>query len=242
METTIESSAFPDLTPQDVPLSVPLIRAWMFASRLGLKALRLLLKRSSDIERARLHAIRRTKRRRKLSAQRNEERRRRSPVVWPSKPTTEQVLHRRVLRHHDYASDPASAKAEALAQIARAEGISVRVLRRIANELAHQQLQELLGRGYLTLPRLGRLRIQQSGKTRKSVNVRGRVGAGGIRGVVNIPAHARLSFRASSTLVKALRSLPESLPPNDCEQRLLVFGPKAGPLSCQVTDREAAAG
>lgn len=195
-----------------------------------------------SVERKRARGIRRTRKRRKLSAQRHEERRRRSPEVWSKKPKTQELLRPRGLRAPRYDLDPSRARIQAFARIARAEGISVKALRRIASLLTYRLIQELAVTGEVTVPRLGRLKVKKLTARRRSVNLAGRIGENGARGLVDLPAGSRISFRASAALRKVLCKRPNPLPPTNSEHRLLQFEPTSGAGCRRYTDSGVAVG
>lgn len=181
------------------------IRAWMALSEQGLSEFARIKRGADSVRAARTRQIRRTKLRRKLSAQRFEVRRKRSQETWPSKPPTKAVLRPRGLRPPMYEEDVKRARQVAFSRIARAEGISVKALKRIASMLAYRLVQELIGAGSVTLPRIGRLRLRKLAARNLSVNLHGSIGRGGQRGLVFLPARIGIQFRASATLSKALR-------------------------------------
>jgi hypothetical protein len=103
-----------------------------------------------------------------------------------------------------YRIQPRKTRAAEYRRIAREAGLSVKRLKHVESLLSGLHVQQLLGSGVLTLPRLGRLRLVESEPRRRTVNVVGRIGRDGRLGVINSPLSARVRFRPSRTLRRAV--------------------------------------
>jgi len=99
---------------------------------------------------------------------------------------------------------PKKTRQDQYRRVAREVGMSVKKLKHVENLLSEMRVQQLLGSGVLTLPRLGRLRLVESEPRRRVVNISGRIGRDGKPGMIEVPLSARVRFRQSRTLKRAL--------------------------------------
>jgi hypothetical protein len=151
-------------------------------------------------------AIRIQKRRRGIAARKAADRRaQQSDMFGGRKPSTSELLTDAEARWIKYLTDPTQTRALAFREIARAEGISTRAVRRIAGRLATMQIQELATRGEVTIQRIGRLRLVTRKPRQRMVNVRGKVGQGGEMRLVESPPSVAVSFQLAASLAQAIR-------------------------------------
>jgi hypothetical protein len=158
-------------------------------------------------EKARAREIMRIRTRRAKSATRKEglRRARHGADGTPTKKPTQELVTEAADLRDGYMRDAKRARTQALQAIARDERISMKRVRRIANRLAGMYVQELLACGSATLPRLGRFRLNTTGPRVRQVNVLGKVGLDGKRGLVECPVAVGVTFRTADSLRAALR-------------------------------------
>lgn len=143
---------------------------------------------------------------------REDEARQKARLPPPKKPSATQIVSDAVKRHLEvsYRWQTRKTRREEFQRVAREAGLSVKRLKRIRSLLAGLALQELLAAGVVTLPGLGRLQLLESEPRRRAVNIAGRVGRTGVRGVVETVTSARSRFRPSASLKRALSVATEA--------------------------------
>lgn len=159
-------------------------------------------------EKARAREIMRIRTRRKQNAAKKEalRRARHGMEHAPTKKPTKELVAEAADLRDGYMRDTQRARTQALQAIAHDERISVKRVRRIANRLAWIQVHELVAYGSVSLPRLGRLRLNTNGPRVRNVNVCGKVGRDGQRGIVECPVAVGVTFRTADSLRVALRA------------------------------------
>ena len=183
----------------------------MRLSRTIMVSHRQLAKILASAERAGVREAMRIRRRRQRSAARAEAliRARRGADGTPTKKPTQELVTEAADLRDLYMRDAKRARTLALRGIARDERISMKRVRRIANRLAVMYVQELLACGSATLPRLGRFRLNTTGPRVRNVNVSGKLGRDGQRGLIECPVAVGVTFQTADTLRKALHAASE---------------------------------
>jgi len=187
-------------------------RAWMNESRASMAFMKQLNKGFASTERAKARERRRIEtRRRKATARKAERAKVKKPTPRPSKPSSRDLFEAAASgRFHDrFLFDATKTRKEGLRRIARKVGIPLKKLRHISNLLAGLQLQELVCRNSVTLPRLGQIPLVLSEPRRRVVNISGQIGRDGQQGLIESCVAAAPKFRPAASLRKALREAEE---------------------------------